>query len=111
MAHLYPFAEDEKPKPTDTGKQRDINTQLALSIALGLAAFLTFCVCLLSLFTMIPLLITSLGSPAKMDVSLCGSETAEECSVKSTRAAGQLLWVDTSTVPDIGGRGARFSWA
>ena len=111
MAHLYPFAEDEKSNPADTGKQRDINTQLALSIALGLAAFLTFCVGLCSLLTMLPKLIASPGPPAKMDVSLCGSKTTKECSIKSSGAARQLLWVDTGSVPNIGRRGARFSWA
>ena len=47
MADLVPFANDGKPDtdPTDEGSQRDINTQLAFSVALGLAAFLTFCVC------------------------------------------------------------------
>lgn len=46
MANLSIFADDGKPDtdPTDQGNQRDINTQLALSIALGLVAFLTFCV-------------------------------------------------------------------
>ena len=106
MSAFYTYGKDGKPDtdPTDEGNQRDINTQLALSIALGLAAFLTFCVSspLVHCFCYHQLTYT-LGSSTSMEDPLRSTEKAKDFGLKFARAAGQLLRMDTRLISYIRG--------
>ena len=81
------------PSPTHTdglryqdqasGQQRDLLTQIALSLALGLSAFLTFCVGLpfQVKFTTDPNAHALLGNPPEMAHPLCGAKAAAQRSI------------------------------
>lgn len=87
---------------SQTKNQRDIITQSVLSIALGLAAFLAFCVSRSkqpqskSQRNSPPVL--NLDFEAKMDGALCGAQAAEECCFKTTRIAQHFSGLDPSAL-------------
>ena len=101
-----PLAPDEN--------QRDITTQLVVSIALGLIAFLTFCVRLapitLSVDTQL-MIFVDVVSTTKMDGPVRRPKKAEECRSAITRVTRLLLRVDTGTLQDYRGRNFGVGWS
>ena len=98
MADLWVY-DDGGPKVDDPTKNpRDLITQSIISVAFGLAAFLTFCVILpasiMYWFNSLTKTIT-LVAPTEMDWPICSTQKAEECRVEVTRLAGLFRWLDT----------------
>ncbi len=90
------------PLAPDTKNQKDLTTQLIISIALGLSAFIAFCVS--QTLTIGFYYCLSLPSPflivpqAKMDGPLRRTKNTKECRCEVARATGYIFWMDTSTV-------------
>lgn len=86
-----------------TKEQRDLYTQFVISCALGLGAFLSFCVRLWFLGFPCCLIANPsswTGLATQMDGALCCTETTTMRGLAATGTAGQLLWLDTSVAPN-----------
>lgn len=58
-----------------TSGQRDLYTQIVISVALGMGAFLSFCVCIFPWDGLISLSDRVIGTTTQMDGAICGSKT------------------------------------
>jgi len=78
--------------------QRDLYTQFVISCALGLSAFLAFCVCSSVSILMLHLLTSLAVDPAtKMDRALCCATTTTKCCFAATGASGYPFRLDSSS--------------
>lgn len=89
------------PYDNQTKNQRDVTTQSIISIALGLGAFLAFCVSDMSNRNLIfeeAYHTTIIDFETKMDGTLRSAKTAEKCCFNTARAAEDIFWLDTCVV-------------
>jgi hypothetical protein len=88
--------------PTDIASgQKDVYVQLVLSLALGISAFVAFCVSVTKshrtgAFGVYILIFTD--SPSEMEKPLCRAKEAVGCGISSARVARHLLWLDACAI-------------
>ena len=97
-----------------TDNQRDLETQAVISVALGLSAFLTFCVKYAQQRSLQVYLLIShklAGFATKMDRSLrCAKET-KGCCLEAARSAEYILWMDACSLSCYGGPDSCCRWS
>lgn len=104
---------DNDPEDGDRGRHwedqtqyRDLYTQFVISFALGLGAFVAFCVGLgliLGIIRVLSLtLIQRTGAATKVDGAICCAEATTLRRLGAARTTRQLLWMDTCSIPDYG---------
>lgn len=89
--------------PTDPANgQKDVYVQLVLSLALGVSAFVAFCVRITKpigrvRFTLLLMLISTDSAP-EMERPVCRAKDAVGCCISSTRPPRYLLWLDACAI-------------
>lgn len=96
---------DAYKDPSKNQNQRDIILQAVISIALGIAAFLAFCVSYGQASRGGNVLTRLVVRTSQVDWTLCRQKETEKCCLNPTRAPGYIFRMDTNTISYHGRRG------